>query len=73
MPNITLAIDKKILVKSREYARKYRTSINAIVRKTLSETVETKESGWLKECFALMDKTHATSKGKKWKRADLYD
>ncbi|MGD8258269.1 MAG: hypothetical protein PVH56_11935 [Desulfobacterales bacterium] len=28
---------------------------------------------WLDECFALMDRANVSSKGKRWKREDLYD
>jgi len=28
---------------------------------------------WLDECFALMDRANARSRGKRWKREDLYD
>lgn len=73
MPNITISIDENLLKKSREFAQKHRTSLNAMIRSLLKQTVEKKSGDWLKGCFDLMDRANASSKGKRWKREDLYD
>jgi hypothetical protein len=73
MPNITISLDEKLLKLGRKYARKHRTSVNALIRKLLAQTVGNDSAQWMEECFALMDRAGADSKGKRWKREDLYD
>ena len=73
MPNITISIDEKLLKSGREYAKKHHTSVNALIRNLLEQTVKTDSTQWLDECFALMDRANICSKGKRWKREDLYD
>ncbi len=73
MPNITLSIDEELLKSGRQYAEKHRTSVNALIRTLLEQTVKSDSVQWLDECFALMDRANARSRGKGWKREDLYD
>ena len=73
MPNITISIDEKLLKFGREYAEKHRLSVNALIRNLLEQTVKSDSVQWLDECFALMDRANARSKGRRWKRKDLYD
>jgi hypothetical protein len=73
MPNITISIDEKLLKSGRQYAQKHQTSVNALVRRLLEQTVKGDSMQWLDECFALMDRVNASSRGKRWKREDLYD
>jgi hypothetical protein len=73
MPNITISIDEKLLKSGREYADRHSTSINALIRTLLEQTVQNDSPQWLDECFALMDRAGGHSKGKRWKRGELYD
>jgi len=73
MPNITISIDEKLLKNGREYAKKHHTSMNALIRNLLERTLRVDSSRWIDECFALMDRANVRSKGKRWKREDLYD
>jgi len=73
MPNITISLDEELIKRGREYAAKHNTSINALIRKYLQQTVESQTDDWLAECFELMNTTGADSKGKQWEREDLYD
>ena len=73
MPNITISIHEKLLKMGRKYAKIHQTSLNALIRKLLSQTVESSSGYWLEECFELMDKAKANSKGKRWSREELYD
>ena len=74
MPNITISLDEKLLKSGREYAKKHRTSVNALIRNLLEQTVKRSDSTqWLDECFAMMNRANVRSKGKRWKREDLYD
>ena len=72
MPDITISIDEKLLKSGREYAIKHHTSVNALIRTLLEQTVRSDSTQWLDECFALMDRAEARSKGKRWKGEELY-
>jgi hypothetical protein len=73
MPNITISIDEALLKAGRKYAEKHQTSINALIRKLLEETIQSQTKDWLQECFELMDRAKGNSRGKTWKREALYD
>jgi hypothetical protein len=73
MPNITISIDEKLLKSGREYAGRHKTSVNALIRTLLEQTVKSDSAQWLEECFDLMDRAEGGSKGKRWKREELYD
>ena len=73
MPNITISIEESLLKAGRKYAEKHQTSINALIRKLLEETVQSQSKDWLRECFDLMDRAKGNSRGRTWKREDLYD
>jgi hypothetical protein len=73
MPNITISVDEKLLKSGREYAEKHHTSVNALIRSLLEQTVRTDSAQWVDECFALMDRAEPRSKSTRWKREDLYD
>ena len=73
MANITISIDEILLKKGREYARKHQISLNRLIRKLLSQTVESDRLIWLDECFEIMDKAKGNSRGQVWNREDLYN
>jgi len=73
MPNITISLEEDLVKSGRRYAEKHGTSLNALIRKTLKQTVRSESEDWLDECFELMDQANGDSKGKSWKRGDLYD
>jgi len=73
MPNITISLDEKLLKTGREYAKRHHTSMNALIRKMLEQTVGAHLSYGIEECFQLMDRTGVNSRGKHWNRSDLYD
>lgn len=73
MPNITISLDEDLLKAGRHYAKKHNTSVNALIRKLLKQTVISQSKDRLDECFVLMDKAKVNSQGKRWKREDLYD
>ena len=55
MPNITISLDEDLLKSGRRYAEKHQTSMNALIRKLLEQTVRFQSDAWLEECFNLMD------------------
>jgi hypothetical protein len=71
--NVTIAIDERTLTAGREYARAHHTSLNNMIRDLLRRTV-VKESRatWADEFLELSAKAGGNSRGKKWKRGDLY-
>lgn len=73
MPNITISIDDNLLKSGRRYAEKHQTSVNALIRNLLEQTVRSDSTQWIEECFALMDRADVRLKDKHWKREDLYD
>ncbi len=73
MPNITISLNEDLLKSGRRYAEKHQTSVNALIRKLLEQTVRSDSNDWIEECFSLMDRAKANSGGRRWKREDVYD
>ena len=73
MANITISLNEALLKAGRQYASKHNTSINALIRKLLEQTVQSQSQTWLEECFDMMDRAEVNSQDKKWRREDLYD
>ena len=73
MPNITISLDEELLKSGRRYAEEHQTSMNALIRKLLEQTVRLQSDDWLEECFNLMDRANGNSEGRKWNRVELYD
>ena len=55
MKNIRLTIDEETLEAGREYARRHRTTLSALVRELLRKTVLTDRRAAVTEMFRLMD------------------
>jgi predicted transcriptional regulator len=75
MKNVTLAIDDELLEKSRSLAGKRGTTLNAMIRSLLNETVEQEDRiAWAKQGMKrLMDETGAgLEPGYKWNRDENY-
>ncbi len=73
MPNITISLNEDLLKSGRRYAEKHQTSVNALIRKLLEQTVRSDSNDWIEECFSLMDRAKANSGGRRWEREDVYD
>jgi len=73
MTNVTLSIDDQLLKRARRYASQHHTSLNDLIRSLLTSTVGNPSEDWLEACFQLADRAGANSRGKTWKREDLYD
>lgn len=73
MVNITISVNQNLLDAGRRYAQKHQTSLNALIRKLLEQAVVIDSTDWIDECFEKMDKLHIDSKGRQWRREDLYD
>lgn len=72
MRNITLSIDKEILKRGREYAKRHNISFNSLVRRLVEQTVTADSSQWLEDTFSLMDRASASSGGETWTRDELH-
>ena len=73
MSNITISLNEDLIRRGRQYAEKHRTSLNALIRRSLDQTVSAESEGWLAECFALMDEAGGDSQGRTWTRDELHD
>jgi len=73
MPNITLAIDEPLLAEARTYTRRQHTTVNALVRDLLRQTVAPREDDWVEKMFRDMDAVNARSGGKRWTREELHE
>jgi hypothetical protein len=73
MKNVTISIDDRLLQSSREYAHRQKTSLNTLIRNYLETVSSNASNSWIAECFSLMDKHPVSSKGKTWRREELYD
>jgi hypothetical protein len=72
MKNITLSLDEEILEAGRQYAQRHQTTLNALVRDLLVKTVVGDRRAAAQEMFRLMDAHPGNSRGRRWKREDLY-
>jgi len=72
MKNLTLAVDERLLAEGRKYAQEHHTSLNALLRELLERVVRERRTDWVADCVKEMDAARGASKGKKWKREDLY-
>ena len=73
MANVTISLDDELIKDGRRYAQDHHTSMNALIRKLLEQTVRPQTADWLAECYDLMDRSGGNSKGSVWKREELYD
>ena len=53
-------------------AHKRSLSLNSLVRRLLKQSVTKASSHWIIETFQIMEKAKASSKGRRWKREELY-
>jgi len=72
MKNITLSLDEEVLEAGRQYAQRHQTTLNALVRDLLVRTVIADRRAAAREMFRLMDAHPGNSRGRRWKREDLY-
>ena len=71
MKNITLSLPDDLLEKSRAYAQKRGTTLNALVRLLLREKVERENQFMLAALFEEMDSL-TLGPAKSWTREELY-
>ena len=72
MKNIPLSIDKKTSNAGREYAKKHNISLNTLIRRLFKKPVEKTTEQWIEDSFQLVKEAQANSRGKIWKRLNLY-
>jgi hypothetical protein len=73
--NITLSADKKLIDKSRAYAKKHNTTLNNLVRQYLARIVNDSESRQAADEFAQIAKNHAgkSDNNYRFNRGDIYN
>jgi hypothetical protein len=76
MPNITLAIDEELLGKARDYADRKGTTVNALVRELLGETIDQdkRREEARRGLLELIDNSTARlGPDFKWNREEIYE
>lgn len=76
MPNITLALDKELLGKARDYAERKGTTVNALVRALLGETIDQdkRREEARRKLLELSDQSTARlGSDYKWNREEIYE
>lgn len=73
MRNITLAIDDGLLEAARDFAQKNGTTVNALVRRLLEQSVRPPAAAWFDELESLALNAGGDSGGRTWTREELHD
>jgi hypothetical protein len=72
--NVTLSIGEDLLHRAREAARRRGISLNQMIRDFLTDVTSDSDSAeTVRELEELRNGSHARSRGRTWKREDLYD
>lgn len=71
--NVTLAIDGQLLTAARRYAQDHGTTLNALVRKVLEQTVGREPESWFDDLERLADRSGGSSRGRRWTRDELHE
>jgi plasmid stability protein len=66
-------LHKALKIKAAESAKSVSEIINDVVRESLTGYSAADAENWIEESFKLMDQAGADSKGRHWKREELYD
>ena len=72
MKNTIPAIDEENIKEGRHYTKKRNLSLNSIIRRLFKKTEEKTLEQWIKESFQPVEEAQANSRGKVWKRENLY-
>jgi hypothetical protein len=73
MSNVTLAIDDDLLAAARRYAQDHGTTLNALVRKVLEQTVQPRTDAWFDDFERVADESRGSSRGRRWTREELHE
>lgn len=74
MKNVTLSLSEDLLDAGRAYARSHHTTLNDLIRELLQARAAPPDNGdWMGSAFALADRARGDSRGKTWRRDELYD
>jgi len=73
MPNVTIALNDRLLAASRDYAQRHGTSLNALIRECLEQKVGAARAQSLQAFFDAIDKAPGHSRGWKWNREEIYE
>jgi plasmid stability protein len=66
-------LHKALKIKAAESSKSVSEIINDVVRESLTGYGAADAESWIEDSFKLMDQAEADSKGRHWKREDLYD
>jgi len=71
MPNITLSIEKDLLEKSRDFARRRNTSLNSLIRSFLEDSTSSPDAA-VEEMVSMLKNSSGNSGGQKIDRESLH-
>jgi plasmid stability protein len=66
-------LHKALKIKAAESSKSVSEIINDVVRESLTGYSAADAESWIEDSFKLMDQAKADSKGRHWKREELYD
>ncbi len=72
MKKISLSTDEETIKAGRELAKRHNISLNAFIRRLFKKPVEKTTEQWIEDSFQLVKEAQANSRGKIWKRLNLY-
>lgn len=66
-------IDDDLLAAARRYAQDHGTTLNALVRKVLEQTVQPRVDSWFDDFERVADEARGSSSGRRWTRDELHE
>jgi hypothetical protein len=72
MKNIIPSVDAETPNAVRKFVKKHNIALNALFRRLFRKPVKKTSTQWFKESFQLVEGAQANSRGKVWKRENLY-
>jgi hypothetical protein len=66
-------LHKTLKIKAAESSKSVSEIVNELVRESLMGYSASDTASWIEESFKLMDQAEGDSKGRSWKREELYD
>lgn len=75
MTNLTLVVDDEVLRRARVRAIEQGTSVNAAVREFIGDFADGRDEQWeaRRRLLELSEGSAASSEGRRWNRAELYE
>lgn len=76
MPNVTIALNEKLLDDARSYAEQHGTTLNGLIRELLEARTQASHARRIEAALATLEelqKRRLSSAGWRWNRDEIYD